>query len=392
MNKTIKIAIYSGAVPSTTFIERLIKGLAVNGTRIFLFGVRNKKVSAIANIHYYTYSGKLSKLFQLIKYSLLLSIFKFKDKKKLDAIIYNKKINSRLLKVKYYPVLYHRPDIFHLQWAKGIEDWIWVKEFGIKLMLSLRGTHITISPNANEYWSNIYSQYFPKIDGFHAVSKSMIVEAQKYNVKKSKIKVIYSGLNLDNFHFFSKSNKIETLNILSVGRSHWTKGYSYALDVMKILKNKGTKFHYTIVGVNKNEELLYQRSQLDVEKEVTFINELPFEDVLTAMQKADVLLLSSIEEGIANVVLEGMALGTLVVSTDCGGMNEVIFNNKNGFIVPVRNSKAMALALEKAVQMSLSEYQKLTKAARVTIEQQHSSDKMITEMQGLYKNVLKGVL
>lgn len=388
MNKTIKIAIFSGAVPSTTFIERLIKGLAVNGYQIVIFGFRNKKVSSVTNIHYFTYAGKLSKFFQLIKYSFLLSVFKFKDKKKLDAIIYNRKNNSRLLKLKYYPVLYHRPDIFHLQWAKGIEDWIWVKEFGIKLMLSLRGTHITISPNANEYWSDLYSHYFPKIDGFHAVSKSMIVEAQKYNVKKSKIKVIYSGLNLDNFHFFLKSNKIETLNIFSVGRSHWTKGYSYALDAMKLLKDKGTKFNYTIVGVKDDEELLYQRSQLDVEKEVTFINELPFEDVLTAMQKADVLLLSSVEEGIANVVLEAMAIGTFVISTDCGGMNEVIFDDKNGFIVPVRNSEAMALALEKVAQMPLSEYQKLTKAARVAIEHQHSSEKMIKDMSALYQNTL----
>ena len=51
------------------------------------------------------------------------------------------------------------------------------------------------------------------------------------------------------------------------------------------------------------------------------------------IKNADILLLSSVEEGIANVVLEAMALGTLVVSTECGGMNEVIKNNENGFLV-----------------------------------------------------------
>ncbi len=388
MKKNFKIAVYSGAVPSTTFIERLIKGLAVNGYQIFIFGFRNKKVSSVTNIHYFTYAGKLSKFFQLTKYSFILSIFKFKDKKKLDAIIYNRKSNSRLLKVKYYPVLYHRPDIFHLQWAKGIEDWIWVQEFGMKLILSLRGTHITISPNANDNWSDLYSKYFPEIDGFHAVSKSMIVEALKYGALASKINVIYSGLDLEQFHFSSKTNKIEMLNILSVGRTHWTKGYAHAFDAIKILKNKGTKFHYTIVGVKNDEELLFQRSQLDLENEVTFIGELSFAEVLEAIKKADVLLLSSVEEGIANVVLEAMALGTLVVSTDCGGMNEVIFDDKNGFIVPVRNSEAMALALEKVAQLYLEDYQKITKNARKTIEQQHNSEKMIKDMLALYQNTL----
>ena len=388
MNKPLKIAIYSGAVPSTTFIERLIQGLAKNGNTIFLFGVQKAKQSAVKNVYYYTYTNKLSKLFQLIKYSILLRLFKSKDKKKLDAFILNKSKNTRLFKVKFYPILHHKPDIFHLQWAKSLDDWIWVQEFDIKLVLSLRGTHITISPTANEELVNMYSKYFPQVDGFHAVSNTISKIAQHYGAQTDKIKTVYSGLPLEEIQLKPKSEGIKTLKILSVGRSHWTKGYSVALDAMSLLKQTNFKFHYTITGIDNDEALLFQRHQLDLEQQVTFLETLPFEDVVKLQHSSDVLFLPSIEEGIANVVLEAMALGTLVVSTHCGGMREVIEDGLNGFLVPIRNPEAMANALMKVSTLSMEDYLNVIQSGRKTIEQQHSVEKMIADMQSLYGHVL----
>ena len=96
-----------------------------------------------------------------------------------DAIIEKKSNKTLLHKIKFYPVLYHKPDIFHLQWAKSLEDWIWLQEFGVKVILSLRGTHITISPIANETLASKYKQLFPKVDAFHAVSNSICRRRQR---------------------------------------------------------------------------------------------------------------------------------------------------------------------------------------------------------------------
>ena len=100
-----KIAIYSGEIPSTTFIERLIEGLINNGCQIFLFGWQKGSVSYAKNVSVFSYSNKWNKLYILLKYSFLLAIFKPKEKQKLDKIISNKKRNTSLYKVKYYPVL-----------------------------------------------------------------------------------------------------------------------------------------------------------------------------------------------------------------------------------------------------------------------------------------------
>jgi colanic acid/amylovoran biosynthesis glycosyltransferase len=388
----MKIAIYSGVVPTTEFIERFINGLASNGIHLYIFGNRSTKMKATPNISYYTYSNKLSKLFRIIKYSILLTVFNAKGKKRLDEFIINREKSPWLLKVKYYPVLYHRPDVFHIQWAKSIDDWQWVQDFGIKLVLSLRGTHITISPVGDRHWQDVYNQLFQRIDGFHSVSKSLVEKALEYGADSSKVKVIYSGLNLNEIIFSSELKSSQTLEILSVGRSHWTKGYVDAMDAMKILKNKNINFHYTIIGVEEDEELIFQRAQLDLKKEVTFKGKMSFKNVLKEMENANLLLLSSVEEGIANVVLEAMAVGTLVVSTNCGGMKEVINHNKNGILVPTRNPAIIASAIDNVRNLSLYEYQNITIEARNTIEKQHNINKMLCDMQDLYNSVLNSEL
>ncbi len=386
--KPKKIAIYSGAIPSSTFIERLILGLALDGFKVYLFGLKLKNIEYKKNIFQITYSHKLSKIYNFFKYSFLLFIFKNREKKILDAIIKSKNSDSKILKVKYYPVLYHKPDIFHVQWAKSLEDWIWVQDFGIKLVLSLRGTHITISPITDENLAIQYKKNFPKVNGFHAVSKSILQEAQNYGANLSKSKVIYSGLNLSDLNFLEEKKPNKILKIISVGRSHWVKGYTVALDAFAILKTENFQFQYTIIGIENDEELIFQRSELGLEHDVVFIKNSDFETIKKEIQNADFLLLPSLEEGIANVVLEAMALGTLVVSTNCGGMNEVITDGKNGFLVPIRNAKAISQKIKMIDKLTESEKRIIIRRARNTIEMQHDFESMISEMKHLYDDVL----
>lgn len=384
-----KIALFSGEIPSTTFIERLIIGLAQDGFYIYLFGTRHKKVSYSNTIFQFSYSNtKIGKLITLIKYTVLLQLFKPKDKNKLDKIIASKNGNVLLQKINYYPVLYHKPAVFHLQWGKGIANWIWVQDFGIKIILSLRGTHITISPIANANLTADYLTYFPRVDGFHAVSNSIKMAAENYGADSSKIKVIYSGLDTEQLPFSSRAVQNEKLEIVSVGRSHWVKGYTYALDAFSQLKNENLNFQYTIIGIENDEELVFQSAQLELGSTVSFQPNQSFQNVVHAIQKADILLLSSVEEGIANVVLEAMALGTIVLSTDCGGMDEVLVDGENGFLVPIRNSKAIAQKIKLISGLSEDEKQLIRIKARATIVSQHSFDRMILEMKELYTTVL----
>jgi glycosyltransferase involved in cell wall biosynthesis len=390
-----KIALYSGEIPSTTFIERLIDGLAEKHT-VLLFGFQKKSVQYKSkNIKIIGYNGKISKLVFLLKYTILLAFSDNKNKIKLDKIIANKAGNSFVLKSKYYPILYHKPEIFHVQWAKNITDWMWVQEFDIKLILSLRGTHITISPYANEALMQNFIELFPKIDGFHAVSQSIKNQViLQYAIEPSKINVVYSGLDINKLNVLNpiESKSVnQKFKIVSIGRNHWVKGYNNALDCCKILKDNGFDFKYEIIGIDeKSEELIFQKSQLGLENNVDFINFLPFDNVLKTISSADILLLPSVEEGIANVVLEAMASGTIVLSTNCGGLNEVIVDGHNGFLTPIRNAAAMANKILEIEKLTNDQKLIIKQNARTTIENQHSFLKMINGFEALYNTVSNG--
>lgn len=390
MKQHPSIAIYSGDIPSTTFIERLIKGISDSGSQVLLFGLIKQKTTYGNQVQVFGYKNtKGSKLWMLISYSCLLFLFKPAQKKRLDTILKKANKNSFYSKVKCYPVLWHQPDIFHVQWAKGLDDWMWVQDFGMRLVLSLRGAHINYSPIADTKLAAMYRENFPKVDGFHAVSQAIAKEACKYGADKQHIQVVKSGLKLQDFLFQLKTtNPQAPINILSVGRGHWKKNYRLALDAMHALKQLGLAFRYDIIGVSGEEALLFQRAQLGLEQEVGFVGSLPFNEVQKAIKEADVMLLPSVEEGIANVVLEAMALGTLVVSTDCGGMKEVVLPKQTGYLVPVRDAQAMALALKEVSELPLETYQRITQQARAFVEANHSEAQMVSGMLGLYKRLM----
>lgn len=388
MKKTYKIAIYSGGIPSTTFVERLIIGLSKSGCEIYLFGSLNKQIGYKGSISSFAYKNtKFSKAWFLLRYSMLLGLFRSKEKQKLDAILKSRNTNSLLDKIKCYPVLWHQPDVFHVQWAKGTEYWSWVQEFGIKLVLSLRGAHINYSPIADQKLAESYRRSFPMVDQFHAVSDAISKEAQKYGAASEKINVVYSGLDLKEFKGHSNS-KNGSLKIISVGRSHWKKGYHYALDACHILKSLNISFSYTIIGAKGYLELMYQIKDLGLENHVKLLNSMPIEAVKKEIQESNLLLLPSVEEGIANVVLEAMALRTLVLTSNCGGMEEVIKNDVNGFVFPVRNANALAEQIMKIDRMPDSNIETMLDRARKTIELQHTEGRMVDDMVEVYKKVL----
>ena len=179
------------------------------------------------------------------------------------------------------------------------------------------------------------------------------------------------------------------LRIISVGRCHWKKGYTFALDAISILNNKGVPFHYTIIASGKdNENIHYQIHDLGLKESVTFINGLPHDEVIEKLLESDLFLLPSLEEGISNAVLEAMALGVPVISTDCGGMGEVIRNGDNGYLVPSWDPNSMASAILNFINSDNNNKSKIVYNARETIIQNHLLSHQVDQFKSLYNSIV----
>src|SRR5690606_23413698 len=139
------------------------------------------------------------------------------------------------------------------------------------------------------------------------------------------------------------------------------------------------------------EECIFHIHDLGLTRVVTINDAAAHERVVEYIASADVLLLPSVEEGIANVVLEAMALGTVVVTTDCGGMREVVQDNSTGFIVPKRNSLAIADALEKISKLSPPDRRQIAEDAHNTISECHTRSAFESGIEQFYQLVVGGV-
>ena len=390
----MKVAIYSGAIPSTTFIENLIKDVSKTNT-VYLFGTKNGEYTCKSqNIKIvYNYKSKVRKL-TVTAFRLLLVLLKYPNRIK---VLFKelKKYESRYSKFMFLSraagVMLHLPDIFHVQWAKDLEKWLFLKEqLDVKIVLSLLGSHINYSPIKDKVLAQSYRDNFPKVDKFHAVSYAISKEASKYGAEGHKTQVIRTILSEELFIKPSNSGiTSRKIKILSVGRYHWIKGYRYALDAIKILKDNNILVDYTIVAMHSNnEELLYHINQLNLEDSVTVINGLSQKDVFSLMTTSNLLLLPSLNEGIANVVLEAMAMSLPVISADCGGMSEVVKHKETGWLVPIRNPKAIANAVIDYSQTSDVELSNIIKNASELIKSEFNTKENIAQFIDLYKSVI----
>jgi colanic acid/amylovoran biosynthesis glycosyltransferase len=116
---------------------------------------------------------------------------------------------------------------------------------------------------------------------------------------------------------------------------------------MKILKDEGLDFEYSIIGSGPDLELIkYLINELNLESNVHLLGKISSEEVKRVLNDSDIFLLPSLYEGIANAALEAMALDLPIISTNSGGMEEVIVNGLNGIIVKRFDSIGIANALK----------------------------------------------
>lgn len=144
-------------------------------------------------------------------------------------------------------------------------------------------------------------------------------------------------------HYWLTSNFYKT--VITVGRLHPQKNHLLLIDAFSKVQKEIDNLRLIILGEGKEKNKIKQKiKELNIENYIEFINfqENPY----PYYKHADIFVLSSLWEGFGNVLVEALACGTPVISTDCpGGPRKILDHGKYGKLIPINDSEAMAEAI-----------------------------------------------
>ncbi len=171
--------------------------------------------------------------------------------------------------------------------------------------------------------------------------------------------------------------------IVVVGRLSREKGQRLALEALKLANEKRTQpLYLDIVGDGPDRSELEQlASQLGIREQVVFHGFLP--NPYPLIRESQLLCIPSEHEGLPNVALEAMALGTAVVATDCSGaLRSLIGENQRGALVPPGDAKSLALEFIRASDAEAESNQR-RRLATEWVEKNHAMSTWLDKMQAL---------
>jgi len=230
---------------------------------------------------------------------------------------------------------------------------------GLPVTITLRGTEVPHSKNPA--LRPRLAHALKSAAHVFAVSDSLRQLAIELGVAADKTEVVGNGVDTTRFYPIDRAEArnryglpMNAKVLISVGGLVERKGMHRVIDCLPALLKHHPDLHYLIVGGGSPEgdmraELDAQVARLGLADHVHFLGTLPPDELKWPLSAADVFVLSTRNEGWANVFLEAMACGLPVVSTDVGGNAEVVCRAELGSIVPFGDAAALRQALDAAL-------------------------------------------
>ena len=269
-----------------------------------------------------------------------------KPKNKIQSLLRFYRANMMALK------LCKKPDLIHVHVLTRLGVIAWIQKI-------LHKTPYIIT----EHWS----RYLPGNDfsGFlrktacklvvrnartvTTVTENLATAMKNHGLKNDNYVVLPNVVNLDMFHISEKNNNPCKIIHISCFEDK-SKNISGLLESLKIIDDKGIDFQCKLIGEGMDLDLMKEKAKnLQLINKVSFTGLLQGQALADELSSGDFLVLSSNYENMPVVILEALASGLPVVSTNVGGIKEMIDDTK-GILVEPRNKEALAEAMIKMIE------------------------------------------
>jgi glycosyltransferase involved in cell wall biosynthesis len=213
---------------------------------------------------------------------------------------------------------------------------------------------------------------------------------QRIKIPSRKIMTIQNGINELTYAIsIDKAQKRKELGILRGGpliglasRLVEQKGIIYLLRTMPDVIRIFPEISLIIIGEGNEKSILMDAAvQLGISDHVIFTG--PRLDVPELLRLFDILVLPSLWEGLPMILLESMAAGCPIISTDVGGVSTAIKNGENGILVEPRDTDALTRAIIKLLSDE-SMRRKFSERSFRLFREQFTAEIMTKKYEGLY--------
>ena len=223
-----------------------------------------------------------------------------------------------------------------------------------------------------------------------SVFETMLI-TDSYKIDENKIKKIIPGVDRE---IFSPDLSVKKENIfLSIGRIQEQKGQLQTLEFLNNFKKIENDFKCIFIGGPSGkhgseylEELKQTVNDLNLDKHVQFLNNLPQTKIVELLDKAKLLIHTSQFETFGLVAIEANAMGVPVLSINNGSLMEIIENNKNGYL----SENLIDKNVNNFVDSLLNENKKFEEVSSLCIEKSKKYDWGNTSkiLQNLYTELV----
>lgn len=209
-------------------------------------------------------------------------------------------------------------------------------------------------------------------------------------VRQQKTTVIMgTGIDIGYFQPTVVSQPVNYI-FLFIGRLLSDKGIREFVHAASLVKQVAPGVRFQILGsTDEGNPASIAATELQSWIESQHIEYLGYtEDVRPFITEASAIVLPSYREGMPRVLLEGMAMGKPVITTDSVGCRDTVEDGINGFIVPSENAAALSEAMLQFIQLSRAEQLAMSRYSRYKAVKKFSNDKVLPQ----YLKVIRAAL
>jgi glycosyltransferase involved in cell wall biosynthesis len=200
---------------------------------------------------------------------------------------------------------------------------------------------------------------------------------------------IHNGVDISRFKP-SEAVQNNKIHIGIVANLQKRKGHDEFIQMAALLVKDYDNLHFDIIGGDILEEpredmLRNFATKLGVINSVSFHGQVP--DVLSLLDKLDIVVCASHQEAFPIAILEAMAMQKPIVSTDVNGIPEAIVHNESGLLVRPQNATQLALAVSQLLDDS-DKRQVIADNARLRVVEHFNLSMFVESFERVYKDMI----